>query len=61
MASHMLSKLFWDNYAIRQGQCRKPLAPITFRKLQKKCNDSSNKAVNNWRLECTACISEGDS
>lgn len=28
--------------------------------IAKKCNDSSNKAVNIWRLECTACISEGD-
>lgn len=27
--------------------------------IAKKCNDSSNKAVNIWRLECTAYISEG--
>lgn len=26
----------------------------------KKSNDSSNKTVNIWRLECAACISEGD-
>lgn len=28
--------------------------------IAQKRNDNSNKAVNIWRLECTAYISEGD-